>query len=255
METSDKIGVLYVAGLGRSGSKLLGNVLGQVDGFILVGEISSSWEHGLVGNKICGCGARVADCVLWQSLAAAAFGSMWKVDLRKIIRLPECWARTKHISLILTPLGRRLIEHCLAEYLDAPGRLCCAVLITTGGRVIVDTSESPSYSFALGLASLRRSLHGAPRAKSTCLGLLSNAQETSHRSGKLRVHVPAQPSSEFCTVGGSQPRHRSALAALTEMVPLTMLRGLHGRAPKGHRAVAGAGKGVGAVLRPQVGAR
>lgn len=124
MEASDKTRALQIAGFGRS--RLLGKVLRQVDGFFSVGEIRSIWGYSLIGNEICGCGARFADCVLCQSLAAAAFGSMGRVDPRKVIRLPECWTRTKHVSLILTPLGRRLIERCLAEYLDAPGKLCRA---------------------------------------------------------------------------------------------------------------------------------
>lgn len=172
-----------------------------------------------------------------------------------MICLSERWARTKHISLILTPFGKITHRALLIEYLDTLRRLCCAVLIATGGRVTVDPSEFPSYSFALGMAPLRRSLHSAPRAESTCLGLLSDPQETSLRSGKPRVRVPAPPRGEFCTVDGSQPRHRRALAALTETAPLAMLPGLHGRAPKGHREVDGVGEGVGTVQRPQVGAR
>jgi len=149
--TGGRIKVLYVAGFGRSGSTLLGNVLGQVDGFVPVGEVRGIWEHGLIENKVCGCGELFEYCAFWQPVLDEAFGGMDQVDPREMIRLRESWARTKHIPLMLVPPGRRLIERRLAEYLDGLKRLYRAVLTTTGGRVIVDTSKFPSYGYALGM--------------------------------------------------------------------------------------------------------
>jgi Sulfotransferase family len=143
--------VLYVAGFGRSGSTLLGNVLGQAEGFVSVGELRSVWEYGLIQNKVCGCGALFDECELWRPVLDKAFGCTGGVDPREMIRLRESWTRTKHIPLMLTPPGKRLVERRLAEYLGALGRLYGAVLSTTGGRVIVDTSKFPSYGFVLGM--------------------------------------------------------------------------------------------------------
>ncbi|MBA3474563.1 MAG: sulfotransferase [Rubrobacter sp.] len=146
-----RVKVLYVAGLGRSGSTLLGNVLGQVEGFVPVGEVRSIWEYGLSLNKVCACGALFDDCEMWRPVMDEAFGGKDGLDPRKMIRLREGWARTRHIPLVLAPPGRRLIEWRLAEYLDGLERLYRAVLTTTGGRVIVDTSKFPSYGFVLGM--------------------------------------------------------------------------------------------------------
>jgi len=150
--TSDgKIKVLYIAGFGRSGSTLLGNVLGQVDDFVSVGEIRNIWLHGLIQNKVCGCGAPFKECEMWQPVLNEAFGDRGGVDPKKMIKLRESWSRTKHIPLMLTPLTRRLVEQRLAEYLDNLERLYRAVQTTTGSRVIVDTSKFPSYGFTLGM--------------------------------------------------------------------------------------------------------
>jgi hypothetical protein len=146
---NNKIKVLYIAGLGRSGSTLLGNILGQVGGFVSVGEVRNIWLHGLIQNKVCGCGAPFTECEFWQPILDEAFGGMGRVDPEKMIRLRESWARTKHIPLMLVPPGRRLIRRRLAEYLDNLGRLYRAVQTITGSRVIVDTSKYPSYSFAV----------------------------------------------------------------------------------------------------------
>lgn len=149
--SNGRVKVLYVAGFGRSGSTLLGNVLGQVDGFVSVGEIGHIWKHGLILNKVCGCGTLFKECGMWLPVFDEAFGGMDRVDPRKMIRLRESWARTKHIPLMLVPSGRRLITRRLAEYLDNLDRLYRAVRTTTGSRVIVDTSKFPSYGWVLGM--------------------------------------------------------------------------------------------------------
>ncbi len=151
-EDSDgRIKVLYVAGFGRSGSTLLGNILGQVGGFVSVGELHLIWKHGLILNKICGCGVPFEGCGMWQRILDEAFGGTSHVDPRKMIHLRESWARTKHIPLMLVPSGRRLVKRRLAEYLDNLERLYRAVQTTTGSRVIVDTSKFSSYGFVLGM--------------------------------------------------------------------------------------------------------
>ncbi len=152
MEARNRTRVLYIAGFGRSGSTLLGNVLGQVDGFVSVGELRQVWEYGLIQNKLCGCGRLFDRCEVWRPVMGEAFGGAEKIDPREMIRLRERWARTKHIPLMLTNLGRRFVERRLAEYLDALERLYRAVQTVTGSRVIVDSSKFPSYGYVLGMA-------------------------------------------------------------------------------------------------------
>ncbi len=142
--------MLYLAGFGRSGSTLLGNVLGQVDGFVSVGEIRNIWLHGMIQNKVCGCGAPFDRCEMWWPVLEEAFGGRG-VDPEKMIQLRESWARTMHIPLMLAPPTRRLIRRRLVEYLDNLEKLYRAVRDTTGSRVIVDTSKFPSYGFTVGM--------------------------------------------------------------------------------------------------------
>ena len=144
-----RIKVLYVAGLGRSGSTLLGNVLGQVEGFVSVGEVRSIWQHGLIQNKVCGCGRLFGECEFWQPILNEAYGG--KVDPYRMTELRENWARTKHIPLMMTPPGKRFISRRLADYVDNLERLYHAVQTTTGSRVIVDTSKFPSYGFTVSM--------------------------------------------------------------------------------------------------------
>lgn len=152
MEAREKTRVLYIAGFGRSGSTLLGNVLGEVDGFVSVGEVRQVWEYGLLQNKLCGCGEPFDRCEVWRPVMQEAFGGAEKVDAWEMVRLRESWARTKHMPLMLTRPGRRFVERRLAEYLDALGHLYRAIYTVTGSRVIVDSSKFPSYGYVLGMA-------------------------------------------------------------------------------------------------------
>ena len=56
--------VLFIGGLGRSGSTLLDRMLGQLDGVWSVGELVHIWQRGLQENNLCGCGRRFRDCIL-----------------------------------------------------------------------------------------------------------------------------------------------------------------------------------------------
>jgi len=48
--------VLFIGGLGRSGSTLLDRMLGRLDDVWSVGELVHLWERGLSQNNRCGCG-------------------------------------------------------------------------------------------------------------------------------------------------------------------------------------------------------
>ena len=150
-KTRDKIKVLYVAGWGRSGSTILTNILGQVDGFVSVGEINFLWKHGLIENRLCGCGAPFRECEQWTRALSGAFSRLDGVDPHRMVRFQEEGVRTRHVPLMMAPWGRRYLRSRLGEYLGNLERLYGAILDSTGGRVIVDSSKFPSYGYTLGM--------------------------------------------------------------------------------------------------------
>ncbi len=147
----DKIKVLYVAGWGRSGSTILTNILGQIDGFVSVGEINFMWKHGLIENRLCGCGAPFRECEHWTEALNGAFGGPGGVDPYRMVRFQEAGVRTRHVPLMLTSWGRRYLRSRLSEYLSNLERLYRAILNSSGSRVIVDSSKFPSYGYTLGM--------------------------------------------------------------------------------------------------------
>lgn len=133
--------VLYIGGTGRSGSTILDQILGQVDAFFSVGELSQIWERGLVFRRKCGCGVPVPECPVWSPILARAFGRSWTVDAGRIARLKK---RRRSLSSLL--LERYLNRPGDIEYRRAVETLYLAVQQETGCRVIVDSSKSPVHA-------------------------------------------------------------------------------------------------------------
>ena len=52
----NRIKILNITGWGRSGSTILGSILGEIEGFFYAGEIRNIWNRVLLENRLCGCG-------------------------------------------------------------------------------------------------------------------------------------------------------------------------------------------------------
>lgn len=143
--------VVYIAGAGRSGSTVLGNILGQVEGFETLGELRLIWDRGLVENWTCGCGSPFRDCGLWRAVLDKAFGGMDRLNAGRIVQLRESCTRTQHIPSMLLLGRKRLLAGSWIEFVDHVERLYRAIYSCSGGQVIVDTSKSPQYGFLLGM--------------------------------------------------------------------------------------------------------
>lgn len=149
----EKTKILYIAGSGRSGSTILGNVLGDIEGFFSAGEIVYIWER-LANDGTCSCEARIRECEVWKPVLDRAFGGPLMVDARAMRRVQRTSTRPRHLPLMLAPQGRRLLEsRWTEEYKDNLGRLYCAIVDATGARIVVDGSKLPLYGYVLGTMS------------------------------------------------------------------------------------------------------
>lgn len=149
--SEDKVKVLYIAGFGRSGSTILGNVLGEIEGFFHGGEFNFIWERNLLENRLCGCGASFDDCEVWGSVLERAFGAIGRADAREMVRLQALGTRTRHIPLMFSASGRRMLASRLEKFMNRLQKLYGAAQENTGSRVIVDSSKLPTYGYVLGM--------------------------------------------------------------------------------------------------------
>ncbi len=149
--TDNRLKVLYVVGEGRSGSTILGRILGQVDGFFSAGELQHVWRRGFMENWPCGCGKTFEGCPLWQEVITTAFGDRSQVDAEKLYALRERGLRTRHLLPVLIGKSpRERVALMGKEYLQAVERLYHAVHSVSQSKVIVDSSKGPAYGYILG---------------------------------------------------------------------------------------------------------
>ncbi|MDQ3328808.1 MAG: sulfotransferase, partial [Chloroflexota bacterium] len=126
----DKVKVLYIAGFGRSGSTIMDNILGQLDGVFSGGELRSLWYHGLTGNILCGCGERFRECPVWERVLTTAYGSVENAPAEEMVRL-SAGARSRHLPLMLLPRSRERVLSGLGAYREHLSTMYRAIQTTT----------------------------------------------------------------------------------------------------------------------------
>ncbi len=147
--STERTPVLYVGGLGRSGSTLLNRLLGQVPGHVAVGELVYLWEHSLTRDHECGCGKRFTDCEFWSSVGEHAFGGWHNIDGAEILALQRSVASTTYIPLLVAPWLWPAFNARLQRYADLMGRLFEGIRRASGANVIVDSSKYPAPLYLL----------------------------------------------------------------------------------------------------------
>ena len=149
----DPVQVLYLGGLGRSGTTLLERLLGELPGAVSLGEVVHLWERGIVDGERCGCGEPFHDCPFWNEVGKAAFGGWDQVDIERLRALRATVDRTRYIPVLA---GRRLPTATRARldaYVSYYLRLYRAVAEVSGARLLIDSSKQSSLAFCLRWAA------------------------------------------------------------------------------------------------------
>jgi hypothetical protein len=142
--------VLFLGGLGRSGTTLVERMVGELPGVIALGEVVHLWQRGLREGDRCGCGEPFAGCEFWRQVGAAAFGGWHRVDVERIRYLRRRVERTRHIPALATG-GRTAL---VGEYVDYYRRLYAAAAATAGAQVVVDSSKHSALAWCLSRCQL-----------------------------------------------------------------------------------------------------
>lgn len=171
--------VAYIAGLPRSGTTLLANTLGGIDGFFSGGELAYLWKPGVRTDNVCGCGRDVGDCELWREV----LGRLGRgPDVEEIGRSLDSRMRTRWLPALIAEqrLGRRTARVLEADR-STLARLYEAIRDATASRVIVDSSKLPSYGHMLA---------GAPRIDVRLVHLVRDPRATAFSAGGRRSAGP-----------------------------------------------------------------
>lgn len=140
--------VLYVGGLGRSGTTLIERVLGELPGMCALGEVVHLWQRDIRDDERCGCGERFSGCEFWREVGAKAFGGWGRVDVHRILALQELVERTRHIPMLAA--GRRGDFTALVlEYSEYYTKIYHAAAEVSGASVVIDSSKHSALAHCL----------------------------------------------------------------------------------------------------------
>ena len=144
--------VLFLGGLGRSGTTVLERVLGELPGACSAGELVHLWQRGVLDDETCGCGEPFSRCSFWAQVGDRAFGGWDAALAHRMLELRTRIDRTRHVPLLALPrlpLGRRTAH---AEYVQVFSRLYRAIAEVSGCPVVIDSSKHSSLAFCLRTA-------------------------------------------------------------------------------------------------------
>jgi hypothetical protein len=144
-----QIQVLLISGWGRSGSTILSSLLGQLEGFLSVGELRNIWDRGLLNNTSCACSESFRDCALW-SRAARYLIDEPREEIERVLQLRESFRSKDCFRRIYARLGSKKDDQLL-EYSEHLRKIYESLQATTGCRVIVDSSKAPTHGYILSL--------------------------------------------------------------------------------------------------------
>lgn len=141
--------MLYIAGIGRSGSTLLNRALGATDGLFAAGEAMHFFGRGIVRNERCACRTPVGSCPIWGRVAERLRSAGMLDDpvgtdsFRHLITEGPAWAG------VFMPWRPAEFRDRLGTYQRRLAALYRAVRDVTGARLIVDSSKNLSYARVL----------------------------------------------------------------------------------------------------------
>ena len=203
--------VVYIAGSGRSGSTLLERALGEIPGFVNVGELIDLYRRTAAHGERCGCGQAFAECPFWSRVGDRAFGGWPEQKLTGVHRLQGKVARQRHMPRLLAmPLAGHRFRADVAAYGASYARLYGAIAADAGAACVVDASKWPVQALALARAGLDvRVIH-----------LVRDVRGVAYSLGKRDVSRP------HAVAGADMMTHLSAAEAAARWVAVQGQAGL-----------------------------
>jgi len=141
--------VLFIGGLGRSGTTLLERVLGELPQVTPLGETVHLWRRDLLDDERCGCGVRFSRCPFWTEVGDRAYGGWDAVDVRRVLQLQHQLDRTRRIPRLARQRLDARLHADVWEYVGHYERVYRAAAAASGARLLVDSSKNASLAFLL----------------------------------------------------------------------------------------------------------
>lgn len=138
--------LIYILGVGRSGSTLLERMLGSAPGARAMGEVHALWRLPLA-SLTCSCGAPGPECPVWTETRARA--GLDEAALGRLARLESEAIRHKIVARSGFTLSPFLARPNVQEFLKSQESLFQAFAEVTGARLLIDSSKAAPRAWAL----------------------------------------------------------------------------------------------------------
>ena len=186
--------VLFITGAGRSGSTILSTLLGQLDGFLSVGEVAFLWFWGILEGQRCGCGAEIPECPLWKEAARPFLNA----PRQEVQSLAAATLRLKSRPAVRRMLGgkRAQFEGDVQCYASALQSVYRGLREATGCSVLIDSSKDAPFGYAAALL---------PGTDLYVVHLVRDPRAFVHSWQRKKLKSPSDPSRGYMT--RISPRH------------------------------------------------
>jgi len=145
-----KLRVIFIGGSSRSGSTLLGRMLGQIGGFLHVGELHQIWKKSFGQDWICECGQGFKDCPFWVDVVGRALGNLEQAKLKSIRAMKHSVERVlRKPALLRWALRTPAYWANVRRYAALVRRLLEAVQHVSACEAVVDSSKNAAHGFVL----------------------------------------------------------------------------------------------------------
>jgi Sulfotransferase family len=145
---SDAPKVLYIAGMTRSGTTLLDNLLNELRGFMGAGEVRTYWR-AMREPRTCGCGALVSECEFWTQVSEWIERRYCALPVDRALHLQRDHVRSLPLHLARLARAKPGEPSPGAEYAELMELLYRGIAAISGADVVVDSSKGPHDAYVL----------------------------------------------------------------------------------------------------------
>ena len=175
--------VVYLTGWCRSGTTLIGNLIGELPAAVHVGELRYLWLNGVLGrgtNSQCGCGEAVPGCPLWSKVLTRLGGAG---SVEDVVGYQQRYLRTRHTGARLAEAtGPRSRGAGPAAALAGLERLYDTIAAESGARIVVDSGKFPAEAAMLC---------GSSRIDAYVLHVVRDPRATAESWRRAKEYIPA----------------------------------------------------------------
>ena len=138
--------VLYIGGIGRSGSTVLADALGSLPGYVSVGELHHFWGRGAIENWQCGDGQLFNTHPVWRNCLDAVTSASPREPIIDKFQRTEKLRHARHkIPRKIPDALRKDVETYRRDFL----KIYASLQEQTGADVIVDSGKVPFHAALL----------------------------------------------------------------------------------------------------------